>query len=128
MTRVVILPEDGQPDTLKALLADVAKSAGDETITTGHGGVVVSAAVAKRYLGRRSGGDVATSGHTVDNTRAPLVTKHVDASTGQEQHPDDSHAHGDGLSIGGRTPDGEFPGGYEGIRVDQRDPNAAATP
>jgi hypothetical protein len=123
MTSVVIRPEgdSGQADELKALLRDVRGVAGDEPVRVVSGGVAVSRKVALAFLRLGETSDAATSGHTVDNTRDPLVTIHNDASTGQEAHPDDSHARPDGLVIGGLTPDGEHPGGYEGVRADRRD-------
>lgn len=118
---VVIQPEDstGQADELKALLADIRAVAKDEPVTLVSGGVRVSRKVALAYL-RGKSRDADTSGYTVDNTREPLTTIHTDASTGADDHPDDSHARPDNLAIGGRTPGGEFPGGYEGVRADQR--------
>lgn len=111
MSSVVIRPEDGQPDSLKALLAAVRKHAGDEPVTVGSGGVVVSRAVAKKFLNARTTPDADTTGATVDNTRAPLVTHHGDGTTTPAEDED--------LTLGGRTPDGELPGGHAGIPADQ---------
>lgn len=106
MSSVVIRPEDGQPDSLKALLAAVRKHAGDERVTVGSGGVVVSRAVAKKFLNARTTPNADTTGATVDNTRAPLVTHHADGTTTPTEDGD--------LTIGGRTPDGDLPGGHAG--------------
>ena len=116
MSSVVIRPEDGQPDSLKALLAALRKHAGDERLVLGAGGVVVSRAVAKKFLNARTTPDADTTGATVDNTRAPLVTHHADGTT--------TPADDDDLTIGGLTPDGSLPGGHAGVPADQRQTTA----
>lgn len=107
MNRVVILPDTGQPDGMKALLARVAQAAGDHPFTVGHGGVVMSEDLARVVLASAPGDDVDTSGHTVDNTRAPMPTLHVgeDGEAAPVTEPDSTLTHG------GRTPAGEIPGG-----------------
>lgn len=109
---VVIRPEDGQADSLKALLLAVRKVAGDEPVTVGYGGVVVSRAVARKFLNARTTleDSADTTGRTVDNTRTPLLTRHPGDTPGTV--PDD------GTSIGGLTPEGEFPGGAPGVPAD----------
>jgi hypothetical protein len=126
VSSVLIRPEDGQPDSLKALLRDLTQVADGEPVRVESTGVSVSRKVALAYL-KGKNGDADTSGRTVDNTRAPLVTVHTDASTGNEEHPDDSHARSSDLVIGGLTPEGEHPGGYEGVRADQTN-TATTTP
>lgn len=120
MTRVLIRPDDGQPDSLKALLADISRAAGDERVRLESGGVAVSGEVALKYLNAKHG-DADTSGRTVDNTREPLVTVHVDESTGAAENADDTSNRSTDLAVGGKTPEGAFPGGYEGVRADQRE-------
>lgn len=108
MSSIVIRPEDGQPDSLKALLAAVTKLAGNEPVTVGSGGVVVSRAVAKKYLNAKTTDTSAnTNGYTVDNTRAPLVTQRT---VDPVPYPDPDPAR----PVGGLTPEGDFPGGYPG--------------
>lgn len=73
---VVIRPEDGQPDSLKALLAELGEVAGDEPVRLESGGVAVSRDVARKFLSRKASPDAPeTTGHTVDNTREPMETR-----------------------------------------------------
>lgn len=108
---VVIRPEngDGQADSLKALLAAVSKVAGNEPVNVGSGGVVVSRAVARKFLNTKPS-DANTSGHTEDNSRTPLITRHAGDTPGTVPADD--------TSIGGLTPEGDHPGGYPGVPAD----------
>lgn len=123
MSTVVLRPDDGQPDSMKALIAAVGKHLGDEPLLLGSGGVVVSRAVAKKYLNAKPPADADTTGRTVDNTRNPLITRHGDPAA-------DGPAVVDGLTVGGRTPEGDFPGGYPGTTLDSdgSTPAEAAAP
>lgn len=108
---VVIRPEngDGQADSLKALLAAVSKVAGNEPVNVGSGGVVVSRAVARKFLNTKPS-DANTSGHTEDNSRTPLITRRAGDTPGTVPADD--------TSIGGLTPEGDHPGGYPGVPAD----------
>lgn len=87
---VVIRPEDGQPDSMKVLLAAVQKIAGDEPVTVGSGGVVVSRAVAKKFLNARTTSDPDTTAATTTAPTGDGADAAGQAADGGDSSPDAS--------------------------------------